>query len=393
MSTCKHDKFLNQGMLVCQSKAGGANISCTVMLRSATYSPAVYGDDRQRFAVFGDVEGSDAAAADCARHIESQLGGCGLQHDGSTSKYHGILDGVFVPQEGYEDRFGSVRHRSISFMVFCQLTEPLPHSVSIHAVDLTAYLDVRCHSLPRPCKLEVPIQVASPPSQCNVRMCTKVWGNGGLLGTPGYARFYAERMRAAGVREVALYALEPLPHALKHVLKDPVVMSVVRLIQWQTAPFSRNESVPYLSVQGGREHGPMYHCVHDAKAFDWVMVLDGDEHLVVARNTSNGTVTICDALLNHAVHGAFHLQAIRHEKDGTWDLGRDANRPVDEQWRMAEAGAQNSSAPDLGWKSIFQPVVSNRGSEVDMHGWNSYERKMALVPPGIAYIRHFHGYA
>ena len=395
--------------------------ACSWMLHPGVLVPRrPFGDLEEPKVVF-TLHG--AAKLPCVRALEETwkrrgVASCGIADRlaakaGNYTVYPGAVTRVRPASDGRDGGYThgdkkSTEHPDLAFFITCQLRETLSPwaELELRTRGLVAYLRTNLSHHSTPTMLHTTVRPATLPPLCNLRVCSKVYGNGGILAQPGYARFLAARALAMGVRDWALYALEALPSALEQTLAEPYVSQVIRLVRWDDRPFSwRDKGLNTRDKQASewvedensrREVGALNHCMKDAVgAFDWVSILDVDEHIVVHNNASNGTVSLCDALLHSAPRASFMLPSISHKRSSSWrDDASSGNKPCRKEFEQATLAAKKShemrekaglTDPQYGWKSVFMPDLLNAGSDVDAHGMGLHD---PLVPPSIAYIRH-----
>ena len=136
------------------------------------------------------------------------------------------------------------------FVVDCEIPAWAPWHYDLlqdHAPQ--AFMNVRSHppktgeALPALISLTTRLRRSQhPPRGCNLRLCSKVYGNGGVLSHPGYLLRYAAHLRSVGVRQAVIYAIEQLPDSLIHALRDHRVGDVITLRNWSSTPFTAAEA-------------------------------------------------------------------------------------------------------------------------------------------------------
>ena len=373
-------------------------------LRAALLTPALMpGRGTQiNFELHGHMSSS------CFHHRDRLMQDCGLLlHNGSGTDSM-LLGRIRGPRANFE--LVAVA-RTIPITARCEIDEWAPwHFGVLLGRSTTAFMRVHT-SLPTsgakhiapPLVMTAHLRRADNPPRtpCNVRICSKVYGNGGILAQQGYVQRYAQHLRTVGVREVVIYAIEPVPASLVGDLHDHRVKDIITLRNWSSIPFTAAEAALQHETQSSQVEsvfrGALAHCMTDALgAFDWVINLDPDEYIVMPSAARNGH-NLCSAVLHHTPWSVLNFAAIEHAQNGCWARDADmGNAPCRDELLVARAAAasrtfhdaiNDGSTPYAGWKRIFKPMAD---AAPDAHGFGGHN-SAALVPPDVAYIRHVRG--
>lgn len=162
---------------------------------------------------------------------------------------------------------------------------------------------------------------AAPPGEsssngCRVRVCTKVYGTGGVFAKPAYVEAWVAHLRRLGVSEVVVYVLgsagvpEPIVRHLSQF--SPFVR--LRWWGWELPLSASMVETVGLNGNGFIENLnqlTISHCMHESIAFDWVIgQLDVDEVLRARPGAS-----LCSALrLRTVPHDAIELPSVWHPR-------------------------------------------------------------------------------
>ena len=345
-------------------------------------------------------------------HRADHLVRCGV-HNGSESRSAMVKDIYFWPGL-HADLQQSSHATVVPFIILCRHTgsltgkQHLTLSIPLHNATVSAHLPSRNFSSVAPA--------------CSVRVCLKAYGAGGALSSPSYMAEWMRNWHKVGVAELVVYALEPLPDNISSALR---LSKMVRIVPFGSAPFTAADykaQKGYVSDIEARFVVAMSHCVHDAIGrAEWALVLDVDEALVLAANTSLCSWRVrpklshdtsfsfeprgsCDSISLPQIYHPLHCNRDdTHRRNGS-HLKRPAHRaafshpPCRDQWEAARAALSNAtlreeldSSGDPSrqinrWKTMCRPHLMQR-LPVDAHGCTA--GKLGLASVEGAYIAHF----
>ena len=255
--------------------------------------------------------------------------------------------------------------------------------------------------------------------RCRVRVCTKAYGNGGIVSDPAYLAWWLGELQSIGVAEVALYSLDqhPPPSVLEHVrAAHPGDLLALRRwpprVPYSAVDYQRQSEVASSEIEANYRSA-MGHCVADAIGdFDWVTIIDTDELLVLAEGRTatpnrngqrvGGPHPLCAALLTPPPPGRLALSAFRlpctPSANGSFVIGAPQQHDVDIARRaatdpQARARLKEAHFELTGWKAMWRPSLRTANSPGAHGPQHRIEDPVSnlLVPAEVAYLAHCTG--
>ena len=246
-----------------------------------------------------------------------------------------------------------------------------------------------------------------------LRVCTKVYGNGGKVGDPIYLNWWMRRWQALGVSEVVFYVIDnEVPRSIEKyaVRHSRGTRLIVR--RWPPAkPYTRAQYASQSKTASAElevyYRTAMAHCATSAKEhMDWLLVVDTDEVLVLGPKSRPGMSLAEAALGALPTPGSLEFTGFRlpcervRDPHNAMEVIFDPGKPWlihPNKWELAKRASVDKKKrsghqiPATGWKAMFRPGLENF---IDAHGNGRYQVEddmNHLVAADTAYIVHCKG--
>jgi hypothetical protein len=227
------------------------------------------------------------------------------------------------------------------------------------------------------------IPLTMGPASHRVQVCSKVYGNGGKIGSDGYLEWWMAQWHALGVSQVVVYVLDTtVPKTMSNfVAHNPHGRELV-LRSWpprhpHTQAVYRSQSETAASEIEVSYRTAMAHCATDAIGrVDWVLEVDLDEVVVLGPKSQPGMSIgqaafgvlpppvdtsfaafdlTCEPIRHHnKTKDAFHVSKPWLDLSEEWGVALEASNNFSKRARY-----QNTHEAATGWKSMWRPEVAH----------------------------------